>query len=106
MTTEEGLRTFRVNTALSYLVRSLILAQLACFWLVSKATRLNMSSIEKLARASQALSVTIAVLLVLDWATRKDPSRRFSKLVDTVLGIGWLFVVGAVFIYSLSMEIL
>ena len=27
------------------------------------------------------------VFLVLDWATQKDPSRKFSKLVDTVLGI-------------------
>jgi hypothetical protein len=103
MTTEDGSRAFRVNTALSYLVRSLIFAQLACFWLMSKATRLNMSSVEKLARASQVLSVIIAVLLVLDWATRKDPSRRFSKLIDTVLGIVWLLVVGAIIIYSLSM---
>jgi hypothetical protein len=39
------------------------------------------------------------IALTPDWG----PSRRFSKLIDTVLGIGWVLVIGAMFIYSLGM---
>jgi hypothetical protein len=43
------------------------------------------------------------ISLVLDWATRKDPSRRRSKLIDTVLGVAWILLIGAMIFYSLSM---
>jgi hypothetical protein len=99
----ESQAVIKANTVISYLVRSLIVVQLTCFLIVSKITTLNMSSAQKLATAMKVSSVVIAVLLVLDWITRKDPSRRRSKLVDTVLGIAWVLLIGAMIVYSLSM---
>jgi hypothetical protein len=101
--TDKARAIFKLNTAISYLVRSLIFAQLAYFWILSRTPPINMSSAERMAGVMQALSVVIAALLILDWTTGKAPSRRFAKQVDTVLGIGWLLVNGAIFIYSLSM---
>jgi hypothetical protein len=99
----ESQAVIKVNTVISYLARSLIVVQLICFLIVSRITTLNMSSAQKLATAMKVSSVVIAALLVLDWITRKDPSRRYSKLVDTVLGIAWVLLIGAIIVYSLSM---
>jgi hypothetical protein len=44
----------------------------------------------------------ICVLLLLDWTTRKDPSRRYSRQIDSILGIGWVLAVGSIFVWALS----
>ena len=93
----------KLNTILSYAFRSLAILTLASLGLLSKTRPRNPSSDAKHFLVLDVMIGLTGVFLVLDWATRKDPSRRFSKLVDTVLGVAWLLVIGAMFIYSLSM---
>jgi hypothetical protein len=93
----------RLNTFVSYAFRSLAILTLASLGFLSKMRPGNPSSDAKHFVVLDVMIGLTCVFLVLDWATRKDPSRRFSKLVDTVLGIGWLLVIGAMIVYSLSM---
>lgn len=99
----ESQAVINANTVISYFLRSLIVVQLICFLIASRIPTLNMSSARKVATGMKASSVVIAVLLVLDWITRKDPSRKRSKLVDTMLGVAWILLIGAMVLYSLSM---
>jgi hypothetical protein len=93
----------KFNTSVSYAFRSLAILTLAGLGLLSKMRPGNPSSDATHFLVLNFMIGLTCVFLVLDWATQKDPSRRFSKLVDTVLGIGWLLVIGATFTYSLSM---
>jgi hypothetical protein len=43
----------------------------------------------------------IAILLIADWSTRKAQSRRYAKIIDSAIGIGWLIAIGALVIRSL-----
>jgi hypothetical protein len=63
----------------------------------------NPSSDTKLTVGFEALMVLVGISLIADWVTPKDPSRRFSKLIDSLLGIGWLVVMAATTLYGLSM---
>ncbi len=47
----------------------------------------------------------IAILLIADWSTRKDQSRRYAKILDSAIGIGWLVAIGALVVRSLAMGI-
>jgi len=88
------------NTIVSYALRSLVVAHLLC-WALLLSTHHPLSlSVTPVGVALYAVIYLIGALLVLDWATRKDPSRRNSKLVDTVLGMTWVLLIGAMLVYS------
>jgi hypothetical protein len=75
------------------------------------ATLFAAPSLDRLLKGAAAFVVyggtlLIFVLLLLDWMTRKDPLRRFSKLLDTILGLGWVLIMGFLFVWSASMGIL
>jgi len=94
------------NTIVSYAQRSLILAHLLCLAILLSIHRLrthhplNSSSVSTVGAASYAVIYFIGALLVLDWATRKDPSRRNPKVVDTTLGLAWALLIASLFLYS------
>jgi hypothetical protein len=93
----------RLNTLASYAFRFLLTLTLASFGLLYKMPPRNSSSDSMFSLVFNIMIGLTGILLVLDWVTKKDPSRKFSKLVDTVLGIGLLLAIGAMVIYSLSM---
>jgi hypothetical protein len=94
------------NTIVSYALRCLVVAHLFCLAILLSLHRLrthhplNSSSFSTVGVALYAVLYLIVGLLMLDWATRKDPSRRNSKLVDTVLGMAWVLLIGAMIVYS------
>jgi|SRR5580700_2132188 hypothetical protein len=92
-----------LNTLASYSFRCLSILSVVSFGLLSKMRPGNPSSDAKHFLALDVVIGLTCVSLVLDWATRKDPSRKLSKLIDTVLGIAWVLLIGAMIIYSLSM---
>jgi hypothetical protein len=92
------------NTVFSYSLRCLVVAHLVCLCiLLSIHHPVNPSSATTVGVIFDVAMGLICILLVLDWATKKDPSRGRSKLVDTVLGVVWILLMGALVVYSLSM---
>jgi hypothetical protein len=69
----------KFNTIISYALRSLVVAHLLCLAILLSIHRLrnhhsgNSSSATTVDVALSAVIYLIGVLLVLDWATRKDP---------------------------------
>lgn len=49
------------------------------------------------------LMLIVLGLLIADWITRKEQTRRFSMLIDSVVGIGWLMTISLVVLLSMSM---
>jgi hypothetical protein len=93
-----------LNTTLSYLLRSLIFLHLFCLWLLFKSRHpFNPSSASRYGLAMEIAAGFICLILLADWFSRKDPTRRFAKLIDSVIGIGWLIAVIELIVYSLSL---
>jgi len=94
-----------INTFVSYSLRTVILFQVSLLgFLFFLSTRDHFSaSSSSLLYFQVCLVGATAVLLLADWFTRKDPSRRFSKLIDTFAAISWIVIVGVLVIHSLAM---
>jgi hypothetical protein len=98
------------NTAISYALRILVVLHI-CFLgttfvffdkIFATATNPNNFVLTYLNFAATAL---VALLLLADWLTHKEKSRRFSKLIDSVIGAGWVLTMCVLTIFSLSMAI-
>jgi predicted Na+-dependent transporter len=93
-----------INTIFSYSFRCLVMAHLLCMAILLGIHHpLNPSSATTIGLKFYITIGLIFLLLVLDLATKQDFSRPRSKMVDGVLGLVWIFIVGATIIYSLSM---
>jgi hypothetical protein len=93
-----------INTTLSYLLRSLIILHLFCLWLLFKTRHaFNPSSASRYGLVLEIAAVLICGVLLADLFSRKDPSRRFAKLIDSVMGIGWLIAIAELIVYSLGL---
>ncbi len=95
-----------VNTYISYGLR-IVVVILSLFL----AALFVIPSLDRILEGTAAFVVyggtlMIFLLLLLDWMTRKDPLRRFAKLVDTILGLGWVLIMGFIFVWSVGMGIL
>lgn len=92
-----------INTTVSYTLRFVVALHasfLATLFFFQKPTMPPRNSVLIL---TMALGFLILVLLVVDWATRKDQSRRFSKSIDAVVGIGWTLAILVAVLRSISM---
>ena len=93
-----------LNTILSYFLRALVFLHLFCLWLLFKTRYpFNPSSGSSWGLALKIVAGVICIVLVADWFSRKDPSRRFAKLIDSLIGIGWLIAMVELMLYSLGM---
>jgi hypothetical protein len=91
----------KFNTLVSYSLRFFICLHVASLAVLSRLKPGNSDS--RLEIGLLAVAGLICALFVLDLATKKDPSRNRSKLVDTALSIMWILLMGALVLYSLSM---
>jgi hypothetical protein len=92
------------NTIASYSLRSLVFLHLVCLiWLLMRHELLNPSLILEINLAFKIGMVLIFAALVVDWSTPKEPRRKFSKLIDSLLGVGWMVAMGGIIVYSLGM---
>lgn len=92
-----------LNTFASYVFRAVLGLQLAGLWALSKSNFGNPSIDAKQGFAFEVSSGLLIVLLLFIWTTRKNPARRYAKLVDSILGAGWILLLGALVLRSLSM---
>jgi hypothetical protein len=94
------------HTIVSYSLRSLVVAHLLGLAILLGIHQLSFHhplhpfSATPVEVAFYAVIYLIVGLLVLDWATRKDPSRRNSKVLEIVLGVAWALLIGAMIFYS------
>jgi len=93
-----------VNTFLSYGLRTAVLlhASFLALLFLSFTHGHSWHSLPTVYVDASSVCV-IAVLLVADWGTKRDPARRFSKLIDSFLAGAWILSFGALTLYSLSM---
>jgi len=92
-----------VNTKISYSLRLVISMHASLFTLLFIFQRLQAPDGNLILTVTASLGFVTLVLLIADWVTQKDQTRRFSKLVDTVIGLGWLLAVLMAVLWSLSM---
>src|ERR1035441_925002 len=92
-----------LNTIASHAFRAVLALQLVGFWILSRSTYGNPELDAKENLTFEITSGILIVLLVLDLTTRKNPARRFAKIIDTLLGIGWILLIGALVLRSLIM---
>ncbi len=92
-----------INTMISYSLR-LVVALHACLlgFLFVFQRPLVPGTNSGLILTAVLVFVTLT-LLIADWATQKEPARRFSKLLDSIVGIGWLLALLVAVLRSLSM---
>jgi hypothetical protein len=93
----------RFNTAASYILRLLVAVHLINLAVLSESPVVNPSSAAHAATALTILFGVVCVLIAVDWTTPKNPSRKYSKLIDSVIAIVFFLSMGALVLYSLSM---
>jgi hypothetical protein len=93
----------KVNTVISYSLRSVIAIHASFIGVLFARQSPSNPVSSTIPYLMVGLPIFVALLLVADWTTQKDASRRFSKLIDSFLGIAWILAIGAALIYSLSM---
>ncbi len=94
------------NTKISYFLRGVIFS--LCFFIGILLT------IPSLARHLGLISsfilgggtLVVLILLSFELEYEKDPSRPYSKLIDTLILAGWLFALAYLFLRSVAMGIL
>ena len=97
-----------VNTIVSYALRSIVILHIGLIALVLTLLYSNLFSLPRIPDLFISTRVAldlVVLLLIADWATRKDSSRRFSKSIDSFIGIAWILGVCAVVLSSFGMAI-
>jgi prepilin signal peptidase PulO-like enzyme (type II secretory pathway) len=93
----------RLNTAISYILRLCVVVQLVSLIVLFRTPVSGDSSASHGATGLMILFGIICILILVDLATPTDPSRRRSKVVDSVMAIASVLTMGALVLYSLSM---
>jgi hypothetical protein len=93
----------RLNTAVSYILRLFVVVHLVSLAVLFRTPVSEASSASHWATGLMILFGIICILILVDWATPKNPSRRHSKLVDSVMAIASVLTMGALVLHSLSM---
>jgi prepilin signal peptidase PulO-like enzyme (type II secretory pathway) len=93
----------RLNTAISYILRLCVVVQLVSLIALFRTPVSGDSSASHGATGLMILFGIICILILVDLATPTDPSRRRSKVVDSVMAIASVLTMGALVLYSLSM---
>ena len=100
----EGIASGKLNTTISYLLRTTVISHVSMIVLFMSLLHFNpnyVNSLPSMVLFSAALVCLTAIFLLLDWTTRKDPTRRFSKLIDSALGVISILVTGWCFFRTL-----
>jgi hypothetical protein len=92
-----------LNTAVSYILRLLVVIHLVSLAVLSRTPVGEPPSASHVTIGLDSLFGIICVLIVVDWATPKNPSRRYSKLVDSVMAMVSVLTMGTLILYGLSM---
>jgi ABC-type Fe3+ transport system permease subunit len=95
-----------VNTTISHSLRTLVICLfgiMATLFAIPAGSRELQDVIAYIVYGGTLIA---GVLLASDWLTRKDCSRRYSKLIDTFLGATWLFLVTFFTLRSIAMGML
>ena len=94
-----------INTGVSYALRTAVGLH------VGILTKEYLYPSESIPGESVGLWITVGfailtiTLLIVDWNTREDRTRRYAKILDSAIGIGWLVAISALVIRSLAMGI-
>ena len=97
-----------VNTVISYALRIVVALHICFFGILYiffnkfSETVHDPNNFDS-AYLSLAATALVALLLLVDWFTPKEQSRLFSKLIDSIIGIGWVLTICALTLWPLSM---
>jgi len=92
-----------INTMISYSLRLVVVLHASLFVLLFALQRLPIPGANFALIVTAVLTFIILMLLMADWMTRKDETRKFSKLLDSIVGLGWLVTILTLILRSLSM---
>jgi hypothetical protein len=92
-----------VNTMLSYSLRIVVALHASLLGILFVFEKSTGPATNLVLILTIALVFIILALLVADWATRKEQTRRFSKLIDSIVGVGWVLAIIVAVLHSLSM---
>jgi len=92
-----------MNTMISYSLRFVVVLHASLLGLLFVFQRPPVPASNSALILTVGLVIITLALLIADWATRKEKARRFSKLIDSIVGIGWLLAILAAVLFSLSM---
>jgi uncharacterized membrane protein len=92
-----------MNTMFSYSLRFVVVLHATLLGLLFAFQKSPVPGGSSFLKVSATLVIIILVLLIADWVTRKEQARRFSKLIDSIIGVGWLLAILVAVLRSLSM---
>jgi hypothetical protein len=92
-----------INTTISYSLRFVVVLHAGIFVLLFVLQRPQVPGANSALILSAVLMFIVLALLIADWMTRKDETRKFSKLLDSIIGLGWLVTILTLVLRSLSM---
>ena len=96
-----------VNTIISYALRSIVILHIVLIALVTLlySNLISLPRIPDLFISTKVAIDLVLLLLIADWATKKDLSRRFSKSIDSFIGIVWILGACALLLSAFGMDI-
>ena len=92
-----------INTMISYSLRFIVALHAVVLGLLFIFEKPQTRTTTSVLIFTIVLVFIIPTLLIADWATPKVQTRRFPKLVDSIIGIGWLLTIAVAVLRSLSM---
>jgi 4-hydroxybenzoate polyprenyltransferase len=98
---EEAMKN--IHTVISYSLRLVVVLHASLLLLLFLFQKSQVPATNSILILTVAVILLVLTLLIADLTTRKDRARRFSKVIDSIVGLGWVLTILAAVLRSLSM---